>query len=53
MKLAPVFLLLATASLAFGQNLDTVSTPEPATLVLLGTGLAGIAYAGWRRKQKK
>lgn len=28
-------------------------TPEPGTIVLLATGLAGVGYAAWRRNRKK
>jgi hypothetical protein len=35
----------------WSANGDTTATPEPATMVLLGTGLAGIAGAV-RRKRK-
>ena len=54
MKIAPICLLLAFAPLAFGVSSQvSVVTPEPATVILLGTGLAGIVYAGWRRNHKK
>ena len=32
---------------------DTVTTPEPATFLLLGAGLAGIGIATWRRNRKR
>jgi len=33
--------------------LDTVVTPEPGTLVLLCTGLAGVSLAAWRRNRRR
>jgi len=42
------FLLRVTA---IGAGLDTTHNPEPASMVLLGTGLAGIAAAYRRRQQ--
>ncbi|MGA2769706.1 MAG: PEP-CTERM sorting domain-containing protein [Bryobacteraceae bacterium] len=32
---------------------DEVVTPEPSTIALLATGLAGIGFAAWRAKRKK
>jgi len=45
------FGLLAMAQLALA--LDTVVTPEPGTLVLLCTGLAGVSLAAWRRNWRR
>jgi PEP-CTERM motif-containing protein len=28
-------------------------TPEPSTIVMLATGLAGVGFAAWRRNRKR
>ena len=32
---------------------EAVSVPEPGTLILLGAGVAGVAFAAYRKKFKK
>ena len=46
-------MLLACAPAVYCQSLDTLSTPEPSTFVLLSIGIAGIGVAAWRRSKKK
>ena len=46
-------IMLACALPAYCQALDTATTPEPSTLVMLSIGVAGIGLAAWRRSKKK
>jgi len=45
--------MLAALSL-FGQDDDSASpVPEPATIGLMGAGLAAFGYAAWRKNRKR
>jgi hypothetical protein len=49
-----LILSLPSLCLAFGIGNDLVAIPEPATIFLLGSGLAGIgALKMWRRIKSK
>jgi hypothetical protein len=37
----------------WGYQYSTIDTPEPATITLLGIGIAGIAGYAWRRKKQQ
>jgi len=48
--------LLGAAALLADNNDDQGSpavTPEPSTIIMLATGLAGVGYAAWRRNRKR
>ena len=48
--------LLGTVALLADNNDDQGSpavTPEPSTIIMLATGLAGVGYAAWRRNRKR
>jgi hypothetical protein len=45
--------LAAFAQFALAELGDTAVTPEPGTVVLLVTGLAGMGFAVWRRNRSK
>ena len=46
--------LLGVLSCAFGQTTapDGAATPEPGTIILLGSALAGMGFFAWRRNRK-
>ena len=48
---------VACASLCVGGTVgvgdDVSAVPEPGSLILLGTTVAGIGYAAWRRRRNR
>jgi hypothetical protein len=45
--------LLGGVCSAFGQGLPSdTAVPEPGTMILLGSALAGVGYFAWRRNRK-
>jgi len=46
-----LFTVSDDASYAFQVRSDVVEAPAPATLFLIGSGLAGLGALGWRRKR--
>ena len=46
-------LAFVCASCGFAQPVDSIGTPEPATVLLMGAGLAGIGFFAWRRNRKR
>jgi PEP-CTERM motif len=47
-------LLCSFAMLGDDDNGDGfVVTPEPSTIIMLATGLAGVGFAAWRRNRKR
>ncbi len=48
-----VMLLLAAAGAFATDTLSVAVVPEPATFAVMGAGLAGVAYLGWKRNRKK
>ena len=47
----PLFTVSDDLSYTFQVRSDVVETPAPATLLLIGSGLAGLGALGWRRKR--
>ncbi len=42
-----------SANAPVGISTDTIHVPEPSTLALFATGLAGLGFMGWRRRSKR
>ncbi len=52
-RLALVMLSVSAVWADSNDNIvPTAPVPEPASIVLMGAGLAAVAYAGWRRNRK-
>jgi len=45
--------VVTTAPTTGGGGTETVNNPEPGTLLLLSTGIAGVGAVTWRRLRRK
>ena len=53
-KVLPMLALAAVGVFALDSADGVVSpVPEPASMVMMAAGLAGVAYLGWKRNKKK
>jgi hypothetical protein len=55
MKTLVLLVVLTASSLMAQDDRDSGPSPvpEPATIVLMGVGLAGVGFAAWRKNRKK
>jgi hypothetical protein len=54
--LAPAALMMMSSmilSAAVQLDGDLTPVPEPASVIMMGAGLAGVAFMGWKRNRKK
>jgi PEP-CTERM motif-containing protein len=52
-RLIGLCLLSSFALLAFTDGGAPPPVPEPSTIIMLATGLAGVGFAAWRRNRKR
>jgi hypothetical protein len=48
-----VFAMSAASLFAIDSDDSPAPVPEPASIALMGAGLAGVGFAAWRKNRKK